>query len=62
MVDQIPSLPYAINWQRPVSKVVCGDLFAALLTPNGEVFTWGLNMFGQLGLKDSTIGVTFDPI
>ena len=61
MVDAIPSVPFAVNFSRPVAKVICGDLFAGLLTPQGEVFTWGWNILGQLGLKESTIGVTFDP-
>jgi alpha-tubulin suppressor-like RCC1 family protein len=43
-----------------VSKVVCGDLFAGLLTCSGEVFTWGWNIFGQLGQKEN-IGVALNP-
>jgi alpha-tubulin suppressor-like RCC1 family protein len=42
-------------------KIICGDLFAGLLTAQGEVFTWGWNVFGQLGLKDSVIGVVLQP-
>jgi len=40
---------------------MCGDLFAGLLTAQGEVFTWGWNIFGQLGLQDTSIGVTLNP-
>ena len=46
----------------PVVKLICGDLFAGLLTACGEVYTWGWNIFGQLGLKDTAIGVTLNPM
>lgn len=54
-------MPFAVKMPRPVTKVVCGELFGGLLTSQGEVFTWGWNIFGQLGLKETTIGVTLDP-
>jgi alpha-tubulin suppressor-like RCC1 family protein len=60
-LDNIPSLPFALDFQKPVAKIICGDLFAGLLTAQGEVFTWGWNVFGQLGLKDTIIGVVLNP-
>lgn len=36
-------------------KVVCGHDFSGLLTTEGQVFTWGLNDVGQLGIADEKI-------
>jgi len=38
-----------------VSQVICGDLFAGLITAEGRLFTWGANEFGQLGIDDDRI-------
>lgn len=54
-LQDIPSIPFQVDFNIPVVKVTCGDLFAGLLTAEGEVFTWGYNLHGQLGLKDSSI-------
>lgn len=40
-----------IDFDIPVVKVACGDLFAGMLTAEGQVFTWGYNNHGQLGVK-----------
>ena len=61
LLDTIPSIPFGLDFNKPVAKVICGDLFAGLLTAQGEVFTWGWNVFGQLGLKDTSIGVALNP-
>jgi alpha-tubulin suppressor-like RCC1 family protein len=53
-------VPYGIEFRHPVVKLMCGDLFAGLLTAQGEVFTWGWNIFGQLGMQDTSIGVTLN--
>ena len=37
-------------------------MFASLLTAEGEVFTWGWNLYGQLGVKDVAIGFTLNPM
>lgn len=42
-------------------KVTCGDHFAALLTCLGEVFTFGENSKGELGL-DNSIAIAIEPI
>ena len=49
-LEDIPSVPFQVYFQIPVLKVACGDLFMALLTVEGEVYSWGYNLFGQLGL------------
>jgi alpha-tubulin suppressor-like RCC1 family protein len=41
-----------VNFDIPVSKVVCGSMFSGLLTSTGQVFTWGDNQHGQLGIKN----------
>ena len=51
-VDQIPSLPYMVDFKLPVCKVMCGSVFSGLLTNCGQVYTWGDNQFGQLGVKN----------
>lgn len=61
-LDTIPSIPFAVDFKKPVAKLICGDLFSGLLTSEGELFTWGWNVYGQLGLKDSSIGVTLNPM
>jgi alpha-tubulin suppressor-like RCC1 family protein len=42
-VEQVSSLPFMIEFAHPVTKVMCGSLFAGLLTCDGRVFTWGDN-------------------
>ena len=42
-LEDINSLPFGIDFSIPVSKVECGDSVFALLTCEGEVFTWGNN-------------------
>jgi alpha-tubulin suppressor-like RCC1 family protein len=61
LLDTIPSLPFSLDFSIPVVKVVCGDLFMGLLTSQGQVFTWGTNHYGQLGLKDEKLGVVLEP-
>lgn len=43
MGEDISSLPFEINFSIPVIKVCCGDTYSALLTSEGQVFTWGSN-------------------
>jgi len=31
------------------------------LTSQGQVYTWGTNLHGQLGLKDEKLGVVLEP-
>lgn len=42
-----------------VSQVSCGSQHSVALTKDGQVFTWGLNSRGQLGLGSSGPSVTF---
>lgn len=45
-LEQISSLPFQVNIDIPVHKVVCGHDFSGLLTAEGQVFTWGINECG----------------
>lgn len=54
-LEDICSLPFQVQIDIPVHKVVCGHEFSALLTAEGQVFTWGLNTTGQLGLAEEKV-------
>jgi len=43
MMEDIKSVPFGVEFFIPVVKVTCGDVFAGLLTAEGQVFTWGHN-------------------
>ena len=45
-MEDVPSIPFMVDFNIPVTKVACGDLFAGLLTAEGSVWTWGYNNFG----------------
>ena len=49
--EDVSSIPFMVDFDIPVVKVACGNMFAGMLTAEGTVFTWGLNEYGQLGLK-----------
>jgi alpha-tubulin suppressor-like RCC1 family protein len=52
--------PVELVWkkkEKPV-KVACGALHSGLVTENGEVFMWGYNNAGQLGVGAGIFGVT----
>ena len=36
----------------PVTTIACGYAHVIALTKSGELYTWGINKQGQLGLKD----------
>lgn len=55
MLEDICSVPFGLEFEFPVTKVVCGFNFASLLTSTGEVYTWGSNSNGELGLDDDKL-------
>ncbi|KAL1023773.1 hypothetical protein UPYG_G00045940 [Umbra pygmaea] len=52
-------VPVFTTMPIPVIKVTCGNFHSFALTKGGEVFSWGLNSHGQLGLGK---GVPLQPI
>lgn len=37
-------------------------MFAVLLSSEGDLYSWGYNIYGQLGLKDTSIAATLTPL
>lgn len=51
--SRVSSLPPApVPLLNVVIHITCGLHHTALLTQNGEVFTFGSNVYGQLGVGD----------
>ena len=44
--EDVASIPYALDFDIPVVKVICGDLFTGMLTAEGTVWTQGYNTYG----------------
>ena len=42
-LEEINSMPFSLGFDIPVFSVHCGDSVAAILTCEGQVFTWGNN-------------------
>lgn len=61
MIQEVPSIPFMIDFDIPVVQVMCGDMFQGLLTAHGQVFTWGSNMFGQLGHQTEKVALVQKP-
>lgn len=38
--------------QHQISQVACGAEHSFTVTSNGDVYSWGINFKGQLGLQD----------
>ncbi|CAE7828881.1 UVR8, partial [Symbiodinium necroappetens] len=43
----------SVNGQK-IAAVAAGDYHTAAITDSGELWTWGYNVFGQLGVGDTT--------
>ena len=54
-LEDIASMPFQVDFKIPVYKTICGDVFSALLTNQGQVFTWGYNKCGVLGIDNPSI-------
>jgi len=49
---KVPRLVEGILKSVVIDTVACGWLHTLATTQNGFLFSWGLNIFGQLGLGD----------
>lgn len=52
MVSSNCSFATKLQFNVPIANVYCGLNFSAALTDLGQLYTWGSNSFGQLGLGD----------
>lgn len=51
-VTSLPPAPIALPYTCPVVQIACGLHHTVVLTQGGEVFTFGSNIYGQLGIGD----------
>jgi alpha-tubulin suppressor-like RCC1 family protein len=51
----IPEITYSSNWNNilnNVNDISCGEFHTIAKSTDNSIFSFGLNIFGQLGLKD----------
>ncbi|CAD2092065.1 UVB-resistance protein UVR8 homologue, putative [Plasmodium vinckei brucechwatti] len=46
-------IDYFVNNNIIIKDIACGNSFSAALSNNGEVYVWGRNDYGQLGIENS---------
>lgn len=51
-MTSLPPAPIALPYTCPVVQIACGLHHTVVLTQEGEVFTFGSNIYGQLGIGD----------
>ena len=52
----VQDIPRKLNFTLTGKKVICiscGDSFSVVVTNNGEVYSWGCNDVGQLGIENN---------
>ena len=54
-------MPFELGFPIPIAKVATGSDFAALLTVEGAVYTWGSNGHGQLGIGNEKVLLQLRP-
>ena len=60
-LQDIASLPFQVDFQIPIVKITTGDSFAGMLSAEGQVFTWGYNNCGALGIDDELVILQLKP-
>eukprot|EP00347_Sterkiella_histriomuscorum_P020502 403337553 len=60
-LEFLESVPFVIDFKIPIVKVSCGKLLCGLVTATGDVYTWGQNPQGQLGLGDRNLAFAISP-
>ena len=53
--DNCSKFNQCLNWPDDIISIKCGTWFSLLLTSSGDVYSFGSNRFGQLGLNDKNI-------
>ncbi|UJF31315.1 RCC1 domain-containing protein [Paenibacillus hexagrammi] len=53
-------LPLLVNGVEDITQIAAGGSYAAALTKDGSVYTWGENSYGQLGIGLGYDGATWD--
>jgi len=61
LLAPISSTPFQVDFSLPVVKLAQGDGFSVALTAEGKVYTWGSNMYGQLGINRPDVHVQLRP-
>ncbi|KAL0280278.1 UNVERIFIED_CONTAM: hypothetical protein PYX00_001618 [Menopon gallinae] len=51
-IVSLPPAPVALPYTSPVVQIACGLHHTVVLTQSGEVYTFGSNIYGQLGVGD----------
>ena len=44
--------PVMLKLQDKVAKIACGTDFTACITVKGQVYSWGTNKWGNLGVEN----------
>lgn len=59
-----PTMILSPNWikSKGIAKIACGDAHIMILTLTGEIYGYGENTHGQLGLHDHQIGLTLQKV
>jgi alpha-tubulin suppressor-like RCC1 family protein len=60
-LQDIASIPFQVDFQIPVVKITTGDSFAGMLSAEGQVFTWGYNNCGALGIDEELVILQLKP-
>jgi alpha-tubulin suppressor-like RCC1 family protein len=51
-IDRSSLVPVSFLLSGKVTQVAAGATFSVAVTDSGQLFTWGSNEFGQLGVGD----------
>lgn len=57
----LPTSTLQLHGEEKVADVVCGDKHLVVLTTFGDVYTWGVGDFGQLGIASPTHDLVMPP-
>lgn len=55
MLQDMASISFQIDFMIPIVKVTCGDGFSSIFSAERQVFTWGYNNYGALGIDKENV-------